>query len=243
MEVNKIYNEDCIEGMKKLENNSIDLIVTSPPYNIGIEYDNYDDSKMNWNEYLLWCEEWLRECYRILKDDGRICINHYICFKDLQNNSQFPLMDLRNIMNSIGFKSHKLITWVDATKSTLTAWGSWLSASSPYIQTPCEGILIGYKKQWKKLNKGNSTISKEDFIKGVGGIWNFKPETKPLTKACFPKALPLQCIQLLTYENDIVLDPFAGSGTTGLACKEINRKYIGFEISKNYCKIANKRLK
>ncbi len=79
MELNKIYNEDCIDGMKKIPTCSIDLIVTSPPYNIGVNYENYNDNK-DWDDYLLWTEEWLIECFRILKDDGRICINHYIGF-------------------------------------------------------------------------------------------------------------------------------------------------------------------
>ena len=241
IKLNKIYCMDCLEGMKKIPDNTIDLIVTSPPYNIGINYDVYNDTKP-WNEYLNWCREWLKECFRILKDDGRICINHYIAFRDLKKQGRFPLMDIRNIMIKIGFKVDKIIIWEDKSYSTFTAWGSWMSASSPYIQTPYEGILVGYKKQWKKLNKGISTINKKDFVEGVGGIWKLGTDTKQLTKCCFPISLPKRCIELLTYKNDLVLDPFMGSGTTAVAAKQTNRNFVGFEISKEYCKIANKRL-
>jgi len=242
LKLNTIYNEDCITGMKKIEDNSIDLIVTSPPYNINIPYADYQDN-LNWKDYLKWCEQWLIECYRILKDDGKICINHYICFKDFnKKDDRFPLMDIRAIQEKIGFKVSKLVIWPDKTKSKLTAWGSWLSASSPYIQTPYEGILISYKKQWKKKHKGKSTISKQDFIEGVSGIWNLGTTHNKNIPAVFPLKLPLTCLHLLTYETDIVLDPFLGSGTTAIACKQTNRNYIGFEISKKYYKLAKEKL-
>ncbi len=151
-------------------------------------------------------------------------------------------MDIRNKMEKIGYNVSKLIIWAEKTKSILTAWGSWLSAPSPYIQTPAEGILISYKKQWKKNSKGTTTISKKDFIEGVSGFWNISSETKQLTKACFPVELPKRCIELLSYTNDIVLDPFMGSGSTAVACIQPNRNYIGYEISSNYCKIAQERI-
>lgn len=119
---------------------------------------------------------------------------------------------------------------------------SWLSASAPYINTPYEGILISYKEQWKKTSKGTSTISKEDFMVGVGGIWNMGT-VRGKTKACFPERLPEMCIRLLTYEGDLVYDPFSGSGTTPFVAKKLNRNFIGSEISEEYCKIANERIK
>jgi site-specific DNA-methyltransferase (adenine-specific) len=242
MKLNNVYNMDCIEGLKMIEDNSIDLIVTSPPYNIGIDYDTYEDNK-TWTNYLEWCKKWLLECYRVLKDDGRICINHYLNFQDRwEKVSRFPLYDIQRIQEEIGFNVHKLCLWEDATRKKFTAWGSYLSASAPYINTPYEGILISYKKQWKKLNKGESTIDKELFMQGVGGIWKLGT-TRGKTKACFPEKLPEMCIQLLSYTNDVVLDPFMGSGTTGKVAKELNRNYIGFEISPEYCKIANDRIK
>ena len=241
LELNKVYNMDCIEGLKQIEDSSIDLIVTSPPYNVGIDYDTWEDN-MPWEQYLLWCEEWLTECYRVLKDDGRICINHYINFQDRTHNVRFPLFDMHKIQEKIGFNVHKLCIWEDRTMVKFTAWGSWLSASSPNIMTPYEGILISYKNQWKKIDSGKSTIDKETFIEGVSGIWNLGT-TISKTKACFPKKLPNMCIQLLTYEGDTVLDPFMGSGTTGIVAKETGRNFIGFEISPNYWEVANEQIK
>lgn len=241
LEKNKLYNMDCIDFLKSIDENSVNLIVTSPPYNCGIEYDSWDD-KLTWEKYLEWCESWLKECYRILKDDGRICINHYINYHEKFGKSRFPLMDFRNIQEKIKYNVHKLIIWEDKTISKLTAWGSWLSASSPNILTSYEGILVSYKNQWKRIDKGKSTISKREFIKGVSGVWNLGTDTRSLTKASFPIKLPERCIELLTYENDLVVDPFMGSGSTAIASIKTGRNFIGCDISKNYVEIANKRI-
>ena len=234
LQVDNIYNMDCVEGLKQLSDNSIDLIVTSPPYNIGIDYDTWDDN-LPWDKYLSWCNEWLTECYRVLKDDGRICINHYLNFKpkSVGLETAFPLFDLYNIQNEIGFKVHKLAMWNDRTVVKHTAWGSFMSASAPNLQQPYEAILISYKKQWKKINSGESTISKDDFVEGVSGVWDLNT-TPGYTIACFPERLPQLCIDLFTYKGDIVLDPFSGSGTTCYVAKSLDRHYIGFEISERY---------
>lgn len=241
MEVDKIYNMDCVSGLKMMDENSVDLIITSPPYNIGIDYDSYDDDKP-WEEYYAWCEEWLRECHRVLKKDGgRICIDHYISLGTAKERTS-PIAELYGIMNRIGFKHHTIAVWPDITLAKRTAWGSYLSASAPYINAPFEGILIDYKENWKKEGKGVSTIDKDDFIKLTRGRWDIKTETKGLTKANFSLDLPTKAINLLTYEGDLVVDPFMGSGTTALAAKNTGRHYIGFEISEEYCRIAENRL-
>ena len=241
IDVDKIYNIDCVEGMKLMDEDTVDLIVTSPPYNIGVDYDEYDDNK-TWEEYYEWCETWLRECYRVLKKDGgRICIDHYLSLGTSKHRTS-PISVLYNIMEKIGFKHHSIAVWTDITLAKRTAWGSYLKASAPYINAPFEGILINYKENWKKKNKGLSTIVKDDFVKLTRGRWDIKTETKGLTKANFSLDLPTKAINLLTYEGDLVLDPFIGSGTTALASKKCNRHFIGFEISKEYCKIANNRI-
>ena len=242
LEIDKIYNVDCIKGMQMLPEDSVDLIVTSPPYNIGIDYDVYEDNKA-WDEYYNWCKDWLHECYRVLKKDGgRICLDHYLSL----GNSKFrtsPISILYNIMEEIGFKHHSIAVWTDITLAKRTAWGSYLSASAPYINAPFEGILIDYKDNWKKATKGVSTIVKDDFVKLARGIWDIKTETRGLTKANFSIDLPTKAINLLSYEGDVVLDPFMGSGTTAVAAIKLNRHYIGFEISEEYCKIADNRVK
>lgn len=242
MKTNILYNCDILSGFKRIPDNSIDLIVTSPPYNIGIEYDSWNDD-MSWKDYLDWCEVWMNECFRVLKEDGRIAINHYINLHRKNKKSEFPLMDFREIQKRIGFGVYKLIIWEDKNMKKLHAFGSFKSASAPHIQTPYEGILISYKNQWKKLQKGESTMDNKEFVELVSGVWKVHPETKGLTLANFPVQLPKNCIQLLTYKNDVVLDPFMGSGTTAIACLLTERKYIGFEISKKYFEVSQERTK
>ena len=238
--LNTIICGDCIKTLPDFPENSVDLIVTSPPYNINIQYDKYND-KIDWVEYYKWTEKWLRECYRVLKNDGRICINHYLSF-GYSNYRTAPLMEINTIALNIGYKHHSVVVWFDRTLSKKTAWGSWKSASSPYINSPNEGILILYKNQWKKEKKGKSTINSLEFVDLCRGIWKIPTEPNQTTKANFPIALPYKCIRLLSYEGDIVLDPFSCGGTTCLSALKNNRQYIGIELSDNYCKKSIERL-
>lgn len=248
---NEIWNCDVLDGFKKLPDNSVDLCVTSPPYNCGIQYDSWNDS-MEWEDYLEWTKSWLIEMKRVLKPDGRFAINHLVEMGigiDGKRNAKrvSPQVEFYKLLQDLDLPVIAQPMWVDRTRSTMTAWGSWMSASSPYIYNPMEVILIGCKNTWKKMKPKDAarinTISKEDFIRGVSGVWDILPETRGLTKANFPIKLPQLCIELLTFQNDIVLDPFMGSGTTAVACINTGRQYIGFEISAEYHKIAEHRVK
>lgn len=241
MELNKIYNEDCLSGLKKIEDNSVDLILTSPPYNIGIDYDTYDDNRP-WDEYYAWCGDWLKECFRVLKPQGgRIALNHYFSLGTAKFRTT-PISHLDLIMERIGFKHHAIAQWSDLTIAKLSAFGSYLSASAPYVNSPFEGIIIDYKDEWKKGCKGESDISKDDFLAMTRGVWNLPTETRGLTKANFSVPFAQKIIQLLSYKGDVVLDPFMGSGTTAVAAMKCDRRFIGFELSPNYHKIAEERL-
>lgn len=237
----KLYNGDCVEVMGELPDKSIDLVVTSPPYNCGIEYDSYNDN-LEWGDYYAWCEKWLKGIYRLLKDDGRFCLNHYLSLGQ-SNNRHAPLMKLNEMALQIGFQHHGLAIWTDITLTKRTAWGSWLSASAPYVNSPYEGILILYKERWKRDKSGESTIDKDRFMKLCTGIWDMRTEMNGLTKANFPLDLPLNCIDLLSYVGDVVLDPFAGSGTTLIASEMRKRRWVGIELSEKYCKTATNRIK
>jgi site-specific DNA-methyltransferase (adenine-specific) len=237
---NTVIQGDCLKVMKTILDKSIDLVVTSPPYNCGIKYETYNDS-IDWKNYYLWCEEWLKELYRILAEDGRMCLNHYLSCGQ-SNNRHAPLMKLNCLSESIGFKHHGLAIWWDITLSNRTSWGSWLSASAPYINSPFEGILILYKNQWKKNIRGKTEISKEEFMESCSGVWKIAPEHNREHPAPFPKKLASRCIRLFSYENDLILDPFMGSGTTGVACVELGRSFIGIEIEKKYYDIAKRRI-
>ena len=252
MRTNYIYNLDCIEGLKThILEESIDLCVTSPPYNVGIEYDNWNDT-LRLEDYMQFSKDWLTEIYRVLKPDGRIAVNipYEVNMKKLGGHHRIYLSsEYHQIMKDIGYGFAGLADLDEKApqKANLSAWGSWLSASAPYMNNPKECVLIGYKDQWKKLEKGKSywTDSDEDkkgFMEVVSGIWSYFAETRGMTEANFSLDIPVRAIKLMTYENDIVLDPFMGSGTTAVAAVNLDRKYIGFEISENYCKVSRSRV-
>lgn len=242
-----IQNVDVLEGFNKLENDSIDFCVTSPPYNLGMDYGTgIAQDTLPWKLYYEWCFKWMYQVYRVLKPNRRFCLNHYLSCgeggKDESRGRQAPLMELNHIAQGIGFKHHGVAIWDEATVSRGTAWGSWLSASAPYVNSPYEGILILYKGEWKREDKGKSTISREDFIEACHGVWKMQPERRKDHPAPFPIRLPKLCIDLLTYEGDTVVDPFMGSGSTAVACKLTNRHCIGFDNSAEYCEMTKQRV-
>jgi len=234
-----LYNARCEDVLSELR--GVNLIVTSPPYNLGIEYDSYEDV-MGWTDYYAWCANWLTQLYGTLSLDGRMCLNHYLSFGNSEER-QAPLMEINSICTDVGFKHHGLAIWYDITLTKRTAWGSWLSASAPYINSPFEGILIFYKERWKRLYRGTTQITEKEFMEGCGGVWKIQPERNSAHPAPYPVKLAERCILLLSFEGDIVLDPFVGSGTTLLAAKKWGRKAIGIEISKKYCDIAIDKLR
>ena len=236
-----IFN-DSILKTEAVAENSIDLTVTSPPYGVDIKYETYDDS-VPYNRYLDFTREWLERCFRFAKDDGRLCLN--VPLDKNKGGQQSVAADITCIAKEIGWKYHSTIIWNEQNMSRRTAWGSWLSASAPFVIAPVEVIIVLYKKKWKKTHKGKSDVIKKDFIEWTNGVWNFNGESKNRVghPAPFPIELPRRCIKLFSYVEDTVLDPFLGSGTTLLACLETGRTGIGVEINKNYCDIAVKRLK
>jgi site-specific DNA-methyltransferase (adenine-specific) len=236
-----IFN-DSILKTGAIAESSIDLTVTSPPYGVDIKYENYDDS-VPYNRYLDFTREWLKRCFSFAKDDGRLCLN--VPLDKNKGGQQSVAADITCIAKEIGWKYHSTIIWNEQNISRRTAWGSWLSASAPFVIAPVEVIIVLYKKMWKKAHKGKSDVVRNDFIEWTNGVWNFNGESKKRVghPSPFPVELPRRCIKLFSYVGDTVLDPFLGSGTTLLACLETERTGIGVEINKNYCDIAIKRLK
>ncbi|MHA1911088.1 MAG: DNA-methyltransferase [Candidatus Kariarchaeaceae archaeon] len=236
----KLLNDDILV-CKSIQEESIDLIITSPPYALDIKYNSFDD-KMTYETYLQFTKDWLTKVYHLSKEDGRLCLN--IPLDKNKGGQQSVYADITSIAKEIGWKYHTTIIWNEQNISRRTAWGSWMSASAPYVIAPVEVIVILYKKVWKKKNKGESDITREEFMEWTNGVWNFSGESKKRIghPAPFPVELPRRCIKLFSYIGDTVLDPFTGSGSTLIACKETNRKGIGVEIDEKYCLLAKERI-
>ncbi len=228
-----------------ISDNSIDLIVTSPPYNLEIKYNVFNDN-IEYIEYLKFTEQWLIKAYSLMKEDGRMCMNIVLDKSKGRKGSGFiPIYaDIVNIAKKVGWQYFSTIVWTRGNIARSTAWGSWLSASAPFVTAHVEVIIVFYKKKWKKTTKGISDITKEEFIQWTNGLWTFPPESKKVGHpAPFPIELPKRCIKLFSYVDDLILDPFMGSGTTLIACNLLHRKGIGIDIDENYCKISIDRLR
>jgi site-specific DNA-methyltransferase (adenine-specific) len=238
----RILNED-IFTTKKIAPESIDLVVTSPPYNVDIKYSSHDD-QLTYDQYLTFSRRWMKRCYSWLKDDGRFCLN--IPLDKNKGGQQSIGADLTTIAKKIGFAYHSTIIWNEGNISRRTAWGSWASASAPYVIAPVELIVVLYKNSWKKTSGSKeSDISKKEFVQWTNGLWTFNGESKKKIghPAPFPLELPLRCMKLFSFVGDTVLDPFTGSGSTLVAVSQCNRKGIGIEIDPCYCELAVTRIK
>jgi site-specific DNA-methyltransferase (adenine-specific) len=265
--VGKVINGDCIEVMAKMPESSVDLIVTSPPYGVGIAYDTFNDD-IEFEQYKLFSASWLREAYRVLKDDGRIALNiPYEINRQDKGGRILMVSELWQVMKSIGYKFYGIVDLEEDSphRSKTTAWGSWMSPSAPYIYNPKECVLLAYKKTHIKKIKGEpewvgevmdveqedgttkkKTVyqdeHKKEFMELVYGQWDYFADTKQMTKATFSMDIPTKAIKILTYKNDVVLDPFCGSGTSMVAAETLDRKWLGVELSQNYTEVAKKRV-
>jgi site-specific DNA-methyltransferase (adenine-specific) len=248
LELNKIYNMDCLEGLKKLDDNSIDLVVTSPPYNVDLgnnkyhknPYDLYNDNQEH-EVYIKWLKDIFLKIYDKLVSGGRCCIN----IGDGKNGAVPTSSDIIQFMKDIGYIPITHIIWNKNNCGNRTAWGSFNSPSCPSFPTPFEHILVFCKDTNKLQHKGKTDLTKQEFIDWSLSLWTFKPQSQQKKighNAMFPEELPTRCIKMFSWVGAKVLDPFIGSGTTAVACKKLNRNYIGFEISKEYCKIAEDRI-
>ena len=225
-----------------IHENSIDLVVTSPPYNVDIQYNSHKDD-VTYAEYLEFSRKWMARCFDWLKDDGRFCLN--IPLDKNKGGQQSVGADLTTIAKEIGFQYHSTIIWNEGNISRRTAWGSWMSASAPYVIAPVELIVVLYKKSWKKLSGSKvSDVGRQEFMDWTNGMWTFNGESKKKIghPAPFPIELPRRCVKLFSYVDDVVLDPFCGSGTTLIAALSNNRKGIGVDVDKKYCGLAKKRI-
>jgi len=233
---------DDVLTTTRVNADSVDLVVTSPPYNVDIQYNSHKDD-VSYADYLEFSRKWMSRCFEWLKDDGRFCLN--VPLDKNKGGQQSVGADLTTIAKEIGFHYHSTIIWNEGNISRRTAWGSWKSASAPYVIAPVELIVVLYKKNWKKTSGSKiSDVERNEFMDWTNGLWVFNGESKKRIghPAPFPIELPRRCVKLFSYVDDVVLDPFSGSGTTLIAAVTNNRKGIGIDVDRKYCELARKRI-
>jgi site-specific DNA-methyltransferase (adenine-specific) len=226
------------ESMDQIPDNCVALMVTSPPYNVGKEYD--DDLEID--EYLQLLRNVFTETFRVLEPGGRVAVN-------VANLGRKPYLPLNQyvsaLLTEIGFDLRGEIIWQKAKSAGGScAWGSWQSAKNPTLRDIHEYVIVASKGSYARVRRGEDTISKEEFLEATVSIWNILPESARRVghPAPFPVELPGRLIELYTFEGDLVLDPFIGSGTTAVASVESNRHYVGYELDAEYIDIAERRI-
>lgn len=228
------------ETMKEIPDNSIHLMVTSPPYNVTKEYDE----NLTLREYLQLLRNVFAETYRVLVYGGRACVN----VANLGRKPYIPLSDyISQMMIDIGYLMRGEIIWYKGAGAGVSmAWGSWQSAANPVLRDTHEYVLVFSKGSFsrKKPEGKADAITREQFMEWTKSVWIMNPESakKVGHPAPFPVELPFRLIQLYTYTEDIVLDPFMGSGSTAIAALKSRRKYVGYEIDPKYIKLAEERI-
>lgn len=236
-----VFNELFLkssESMTELPDDCVALMVTSPPYHVGKDYD----SDMSFDEFLDLLSTVFKETYRVLEPGGRAVVN-------VANLGRKPYVrladDVAAIMENLGYLPRGEILWLKGKgASGSCAWGSWKSASSPVLRDIHEYCLVYSKERWNRAQKGVSTISREDFMSWTLSAWEIQPESAARVghPAPFPVELPRRFIELYTYVDDLVLDPFLGSGSTAVAAIQSGRRFIGYDIDGDYVEIAQERV-
>ena len=236
----EIICDDVLKALKKLPDNSIHLAITSPPYNVGKNYDTHND-KMDYQQYLNWLNEVWQETKRVLVPGGRFCLNIAPTgikdFKPIHH-------DFSNQLRQLGMKFRTEIIWHKNTMLKRTAWGSWRSPANPHIVPSWEYILV-FSKDEDRLagNPKNADITAEEFKDFTDGMWKIPPETKRNGHpAPFPEDLIYRLVKFYSYKGNTVLDMFGGTGTVPVVCFKTGRKFIHIDVSKEYCKTAEGRL-
>ena len=228
------------ENLSEIPDSSIHLMITSPPYNVGKNYD----ADLDLDEYFKMLDGVFAQTYRLLVNGGRACIN-------IANVGRKPYIPYHKFVIDSMIKNRFLmrgeIIWEKgAGAGTSTAWGSWRSASNPTLRDTHEYILVFSKGSFgrKKENK-KDTITRDEFLEYTKSVWSFKPESakKINHPAPFPVELPYRCIQLYSFKGDVIFDPFCGSGSTGVAAIQSGRHFLLVDKNKDYVKIAKKRIK
>jgi modification methylase len=237
-EVDRIWCHTA-EKMDELPDNSVALMVTSPPYHAGKDYD----TDASFEEYLDLLGRVFTETHRVLEPGGRAVVN----VANLGRRPYIPLnAHVINLMHDIGFFMRGEVIWRKAAgASGSCAWGSWMSAANPTFRDVHEYCLAFSKGRMDRVRKGTSTIERDEFLAATLSIWEIPTESAKRVghPAPFPVALPKRFIELFTFEGDLVLDPFMGSGSTAIAAAQTGRHYVGYDLDPEYIELAETRLR
>ena len=240
--VNKIVCADSLDYLKTLPDNCIDIIITSPPYNFGLDYENHNDTS-HWDQYYDMLFKIFKECIRVLKYGGRFVVNVQPLYSDY--------IPTHHIISNFFIQQKMIwkgeIIWEKNNYNCkYCSWGSWKSPASPYLKYTWEFVEVFCKGNLKKPgSKENIDINEEEFKQWVVAKWSIAPERNMKEyghPATFPEQLVERVLKLFSYKNDVVLDPFNGAGTTTVVAKRLHRRYLGIDISREYCDTALKRL-
>jgi len=231
---------DCLEVMSRIPNETVHLAVTSPPYNLGISYDNHDDS-LTYENYLEWMKKVWIETKRVLVSGGRFALN--IAPTSIKNFKPIH-HDFSNQLREIGMTMRTEIIWYKQTMRRRTAWGSWMSPSNPHILPSWEYVLVFCKDSWTlEGDSKDRDITNDEFMRFSDGFWYIPPESQRRGHPTpFPEMLIYRLIKFYTYRGNVVLDMFGGTGTVAVVAQKTDRHFIHIDISQKYCQIAEQRL-
>jgi site-specific DNA-methyltransferase (adenine-specific) len=222
------------------------LIVTSPPYSLGVDYGQagYADDQP-YASYLEWVRTWAATLLDVSAPDGRACIN--IPLDSNKGGKRAIYADYLRIFQEVGWTYQTSIVWNEQNISRRTAWGSWLSPSAPFVTAPVEMIALFHKGSFRRpaTNDRRGDITRDEFLEWTLGVWTFAGANPRRVghPAPFPEELPRRLIKLYSYPDDLVLDPFVGSGTTQVAASRLGRRSVGVEINRAFCELAVRNLR
>ena len=244
-----IYHGDCLVESDKIESGSVDLVITSPPYYNAKDYSYWE----NYDFYLAFLREVFLEMYRVLRE-GRMCVVNISCYieprkKRNDESTRYAIpFHFVNLMEDIGFKFLEDIIWVKPEGSAKNRNGGFYRHRKPVAYKPnivTEYIFVFQKPADFLIDKIVGDVEEGSLVKGEyerSNVWNVNPQTHSDHPAPFPLEIPEKIIRYYSFEGDLVLDPLAGSGTTGVACKNLNRDYILIEKEEKYIDIIKERL-
>jgi len=250
LKINEIHQGNCLELLRLIDDRSIHLIFTSPPYNCGIKYDVYNDNK-KLEDYFAFMKQVFTEVYRVLVSGGRIAVNIPEAIQSGEGKDKkiiFVGTYFQKIFDEVGFITREHITWIKGYnennfQGNNTAWGSWKSPSNPYMRSLTEKVVVLSKETLKLDGNGDETdLTADEFKEWTKNCWFVPTDSSKDHPATFPFDLAKRVIKLYSWKHNTVMDIFSGRGTTCIMAKKLGRNYIGLELSENYCNISRKAL-